>query len=138
AALDAPVFSHSSAALIHGLPDWGLQLRKVAVCADGPTARSRTTDLTTFRTVPDLADDVMTVNGLRVTTPARTVTDIARTAGRDARVTVADAAVSGGIIAADALHRSLARAAGGRGLGRARHGRKPVTGKSEGVRGPRG
>src|SRR5699024_8525541 len=76
AALDAPVFSRASAALIHGLPDWGLQLRKVAVCADGPTARSRTTDLTTFRTVPDLADDVMTVNGLRVTTPARTVTDI--------------------------------------------------------------
>lgn len=133
AALDAPVFSHSSAALIHGLPDWGLQLRKVAVCADGPTARSRTTDLTTFRTVPDLADDVMTVNGLRVTTPARTVTDIARTAGRDASVTVADAALSGGIITADELERSLDRSAGGRGIRRARHAMSLVDGKSESV-----
>src|SRR5699024_12767752 len=83
--------------------------------------------------VPELAADVRRVNGLRGTPPARTGTDIARTAGRDASVTVADAALSGGIIPADELGRSLDRSAGGRGIRRARHAMSLVDGKSESV-----
>jgi len=133
AALDAPVFSHSSAALIHGLPDWGLPLRRVAVCEDGPTPRSRTTSLTTFRTAPGLSDEVMTVNGLRVTTPARTVTDIAISTPRDAAVAVADAALHGQIVTGDALDKSLRASAGRRGIRRARHALSFVDGRSESV-----
>ena len=133
AALDAPVFSHSSAALLHGLPDWGLPLRRVAVCEDGPTPRSRTTSLTTFRTAPGLSDEVMTVNGLRVTTPARTVTDIAISTPRDASVAVADAALYGEIVTRDALDESLRRSAGRRGIRRARQSLSVVDGRSESV-----
>lgn len=133
AALDAPVFSHSSAALIHGLPDWGLPLRRVAVCEDGPTPRSRTTGLTAFRTAPGLSEEVMTVNGLRVTTPARTVTDIAISTPRDAAVAVADAALHGEIVTRDALDESLRRSAGRRGIRRARQSQSFVDGRSESV-----
>lgn len=132
AALDGPVFSHSSAALIHELPDWGLALRNVAVCAEG-SPRSRTTNLTTFRTVPSLADDVMTVNGLRVTNPARTVTDIALTSKRDASVSVADAALKGEMVTADTLRLSLEKSAGRRGISHARHSLGLVNGDSESV-----
>lgn len=133
AALGGPLFSHSSAALIHGLPDRGLKLGKVAVCEESPAARSRTTSLTTFRTVPDLAGETMTVNGLRVTSPARTVTDIALTASRDASVMVADAALKKGLVTADELEDSLARAAGRPGIKRARHAMSLVDDKSESV-----
>lgn len=132
AALDGPVFSHSSAALIHELPDWGLALRNVAVCAEGP-ARTRTTNRTTFRTVPGLADDVMTVNGLRVTTPARTVTDIALTSNRDASVCVADAALNREMVTTDMLRLSLEKSAGRRGIGRAKNSLGLVDGNSESV-----
>lgn len=133
AALDAPVFSHSSAALIHGLPDWGLPLRKVSVSEEGPVPRTRTSRLTDFRSVPDLAGEVMTVNGLRVTTPARTVTDIAMTVSRDSGVTVADAALHGEIVSLEAIEDSLIRSAGRRGIRRARQSMSLVDGNSESV-----
>jgi very-short-patch-repair endonuclease len=133
AALDSPVFSHSSAALIHGLPDWGLTLRKVSVSEEGSVPRTRTSTLTTFRSVPDLADEVTTVDGLRVTTPARTVTDIAMSTSRDAAVTAADAALHGEIVTKDDLEDSLGRSAGRRGIRRARHSMSLVDGSSESV-----
>lgn len=133
AAHDAPVFSHASAALIHGFPDWGLSVRKVSLAEEAMKPRSCSTNLTTFRHVPNLADCVTSVNGLLVTNPERTVTDIALTGGRDASVTVADAALRSGIITADALENSLARSAGRPGIMRARHAMSLVDGKSESV-----
>ncbi len=133
AALDSPVFSHASAALIHGLPDWGLPLRKVSVSEEGPVPRTRTSSRTAFRSVPDLAGEVMTVDGLRVTTPARTVTDIAMSVNRDAGVTVADAALHGGIVTLEEIEASLSRSAGRRGIRRARHSMSLVDGNSESV-----
>ena len=132
-ALDSPVFSHASAALIHGLPDWGLPLRKVAVCDEGASPRSRSTDLTTFRIVPDLAGEVTTVNGLRVTTPVRTVTDIAISTNRDACVAVADAALHGELVTRIALEESLEKSAGRRGIRRARHSLSLADGRAESV-----
>lgn len=133
AALGSPVFSHSSAALVHGLPDWGLPLRKVSVSEEGSVPRTRTSELTTFRSVPDLAGEVTTVNGLRVTTPARTVTDIAISTSRDTAVTAADAALHGEIVTEDDLENSLNRSAGRRGIRRARHSMSLVDGSSESV-----
>lgn len=132
-ALDAPVFSHSSAALIHGLPDWGLPLRKVTVCEEGPEPRTRSSALTTFRSVPELSGHLMTVDGLRVTTPARTVTDIAMSTNRDTSVTTADAALHNEIVTREALDGALDGAAGRRGIRRARHKMSLVDGRSESV-----
>nr|NLD41358.1 type IV toxin-antitoxin system AbiEi family antitoxin domain-containing protein [Actinomycetales bacterium] len=133
AALGGPVFSHSSAALIHGLPDWGLPLRRVAVSEEAPAPRSRTSALTISRSVPDLSDQVMTVNGLKVTSPARTVTDLAMSTTRDASVAVADAALRGAMVTTASLEESLAGAAGRRGVRRARHALSLVDGRSESV-----
>lgn len=133
AALDGPVFSHSSAALIHGFPDWGLSLRKVSLAEEAVEPRSCSTNLTTFRQMPKLSDCVTSVNGLRVTSPEQTVTDIALTSGRDASVTVADAALHSGIITTDALENSLAKSAGRPGIMRARHAMSLVDGESESV-----
>lgn len=133
AALGAPVFSHASAALLHGLPDWGLPLRKVAVSREGSEPRSRSTALTTFHSVPDLSDDVVTVGGLRVTNAARTVAEIALTAGRDAAVAVADAALNSGLLTRDELETAVRAGAGRRGITRARHALGLVDGNSESV-----
>lgn len=104
-ALDAPVFSHSSAALIHGLPDWGLPLRKVTVCEEGPEPRTRSSALTTFRSVPELSGHLMT----------------------------ADAALHNEIVTREALDGALDGAAGRRGIRRARHKMSLVDGRSESV-----
>lgn len=133
AALDAPVFSNASAALIHGLPDWGLPLRMVSMSEEGTTTRSRSSGIATVHSVPNLADHVTSVDGLLATSPERTVTDIALTASRDASVTVADAALGSGIITPDTLARSLDGAAGRHGIKRARHSMSLVDGKSESV-----
>lgn len=133
AALDSPVFSHSSAALIHGLPDWGLPLLRVAVSKEGTTPRTQTSRRTVFRTVPDLAGEVTSVDGLRVTTPARTVTDIAMSTARDPSVVCADAALHAEIVSRSELSHSLDNAAGRRGVNRARAAIGLVDEKSESV-----
>ena len=132
-ALDGPIFSHSSAALVHGLPGWGLPLKKVSVSEDCARARSRTSRLVDFHCVPNLSDDVSTVNGLRVTNAERTVTEVAMTAGRDASVAVADAALNSGTTTPKSLELAMRRAAGRPGIKRARLAMSLVDGKSESV-----
>jgi len=107
AALASPVFSHASAALVHGLPEWGLSLSKVAVSSGEQALRTHTTRVMKHHTVSLRGDEVCLVDGLNVTTPERTVADIARTAGRDAGVAVADAALNSGLVTASVLDRAL-------------------------------
>lgn len=133
AALDAPVFSHSSAALVHGLPDWGLPLRKVSLSEERSKARTRATNLATFHSLPKLSKDVTCVDGLRVTSPARTVVDVALGTGRDASVAVADAALSTGLVSGAALEQALSHAAGRPGIRRARQALSLVDSNSESV-----
>lgn len=86
----APVFSHASAAALWGLPWWGpLELRAHVLA--GGAARCSSHDV--FRhedAVPDA--DVTERHGLRCTTLARTLADVARTTRAEAAIAVADAA----------------------------------------------
>lgn len=132
-ALGCPVFSHSSAAVILGLPSWGLALRRVVVSEDGAKGRTRTTNLTAHRTLRLRRDDVISVDGLRVTKPALTVVDLATSARRDAAVAVADAAVNGGLVSVPALECALEQAVGRMGIKKARAAMVMVDGRSESV-----
>lgn len=131
--LAGPVFTHWSAALALGLPSWGLPLGKVAVSRNGHAQRSRHTRLMKHDTSVVRADEIVGIGGLRVTAPGRTVVDIARACGRDASVSVADAAVKGELATSTSLDLALARAAGRAGIKKARRAMSLVDGRSESV-----
>lgn len=74
------VVSHVSAAVLHGLPVWNLPLDRVHVTRDRANGGRRTRDLHVHPArLPDTDRGV--VAGIAVTTPGRTVADVARTAG---------------------------------------------------------
>ncbi|RZT85967.1 putative AbiEi antitoxin of type IV toxin-antitoxin system [Pseudonocardia sediminis] len=106
------VVSHVSAALVHGLPCWGLPLDRAHLTRDRRSG-ARRTGTVHLHVAPLPAQDVEDVSADRdtgarragedsargeqdtvaVTTPARTVVDIARSAGFVQAVVVADAAL---------------------------------------------
>ena len=86
------VASHVSAAVVHGLPTWGLPLERAHVTFDRRTG-GRLDARLHVHTAPLHPDDIVVVDGLAVTSWARTVVDIARRAQFDAAVAVADAAL---------------------------------------------
>lgn len=87
------VLSHASAAVVLGLPVWGQDLGRVHVTRDGSGGGRLTRGV--HRHVSPLDEDQTTVvDGLRVTSPARTVTDVARTVPFEQAVVVADAALA--------------------------------------------
>lgn len=131
--LTEPVFTHWSAALVLGLPPWGLPLGTVSVSRNGHAQRSRRTRLMRHDASAVGADEIVDVSGLRVTGPGRTVVDIARLCGRDASVSVADAAVHGDLATPTSLDCALARAAGRNGITKARYALSLVDGRSESV-----
>lgn len=133
AALDRPVFTHASAALIHGLPDYGLPLRTLSMAAEGSSNRGRSSRVARFRSVPDLSTVVTSVDGLRVTNADRTVIDIALSNTRDTAVVSADAALNRRIITPESLAESLSNSAGRRGITQARQAVALVDPKSESV-----
>jgi hypothetical protein len=86
-----PVFSHETAAAIHGLPLFRANRERVHIIApeERPGAASGV-----IRHRGVIADgDVAEVNGLWCTSIARTVADVARTATFEQAVTIADAAL---------------------------------------------
>jgi hypothetical protein len=87
----APVFSHETAAALHGLPLYRADSKRVHTIASAARP-GRAGDVIRHR--GDLTgDDVIEVDGLRCTTLERTVSDVARTATFEQAVTVADAAL---------------------------------------------
>jgi len=70
---------------------------------------------------PLAPEEVVEVDGLFVTSPARTVIDIARTAGLDAAVAVADSALHKHLVDPGELARAARRCAGWPGVPQARH-----------------
>lgn len=133
AALDGAVLTHWSAAMIHGLPDWGLPLRKVSVSRQGHATRSRSTRLVRHDLRPLDPDEIVVVDGISLTSPARTIVDIARTCDRAPSVAVADAGLNRGLVTEDHLHHALERAAGRAGIKRARSAIALSDGASESV-----
>jgi hypothetical protein len=90
------VASHQSAAALHALPLWGLDLSTVHVTTgDGRPGRHRGG---VHRHLHPRDDEVELWNGFCLTSPARTVAEVAGSASRAAAVVVADAALYAGLV----------------------------------------
>ena len=96
------VASHTSAAIIHGLPVWGADLATVHVTRPkrGHGRRERTV---THHAGALTEADVEVVDGVPVTSVARTVIDMARLVGFEGGVVTADAALHSGLTTLDEL-----------------------------------
>ncbi|WP_197519728.1 hypothetical protein [Pseudonocardia sp. HH130630-07] len=113
------VVGHASAAVLHGLPVWGTSLRRVEIIRER-AGGGRTTARLRLTAAPLPPGDVTVVDGVAVTSVARTVADLARTASFETAVTVADAALFRGLCTTADLTDAAARAAGRRGAAGAR------------------
>lgn len=128
---DYPV-SHASAVALHGLPVVDCDLSEVHVTRLGPGRggnRHRGT-----RQVHSSALDLAsctTVDGIPVTTVARSVVDLARTGRRRAAVTAADAALQRKLCTVDEIEGVLESVAGRPGVTRAREWLDLCDGRSE-------
>jgi hypothetical protein len=86
------VVSHTSAAAMLGLPTWGLDLSTVHVTR--PPGVSTRTEAGVWHHSARLSDDqVIEIDGMTITHPARTVVDTARVTDFEPSVVVADAAL---------------------------------------------
>lgn len=91
-ASEPPVLSHVSAAVVRGLPLYRLEPKRVHVCVPLPRHAGSASDV--LRHELDLDDDdVEEIAGIRVTSAARTVLDVARTLQAEAALSIADAAL---------------------------------------------
>lgn len=94
AALSADaVVSHVSAAVVHGLPVWGLPLDVVHVTRARRRSGGRRGARVHVHSAPLDPDEIVLVGGVRVTSVARTLVDLARHAPFEQAVVTADAAL---------------------------------------------
>ena len=111
------VVSHQSAAVLLGLPLWGVPLREVHITRSPPAASEASRTLR-CHVAPLAEDDVVVVDGVAVTSPGRTVVDLARTVGFASAVVAADGALrrrrgaSEGAVTRALLQHHLDRVAG--------------------------
>ncbi|OLT12679.1 hypothetical protein BJF78_23880 [Pseudonocardia sp. CNS-139] len=106
------VVSHVSAAVLHGLPTWAIPLDRVHVTRARRTGGRRGGQVHVHTAPLDL-HEIQEVDGLLVTSVARTVVDLARTVPFEPAVAVADAALHAVRTDPDAtllLHIALAEA----------------------------
>lgn len=87
-----PVFTHVSAAVLWGIPLYRLGDKPVQVLVDG-TRHSRVVAGVVRRDMNVAEDDIVEIDGIRVTSLTRTVMDVARTASFPMAVACADAAL---------------------------------------------
>ncbi len=102
------VVSHVSAAVLHGLPVWGVLLDRVHVTRDGTGGGHRRRTLHVHVT-PLAPDEITAVDGVAVTTPARTLADLARGVPFEQAVGVVDAALHRGLVPRPHVEQALGR-----------------------------
>ena len=126
------VVSHVSAAVLPGLPLWGMSLHQVHITRRPPARTDSGTRLRSHAArLPD--DDIVLVGSIPVTAVARTVVDLARTLPFAAALAVADAALHQGSTTDADLRAVLDAAAGSRGARAARRVIEAADGRSESV-----
>ena len=125
------VVSHCSAAVLLGLPLWSIPLDRMHVTRPQRTGgrRSRTMHV---HTAPLRGEDVIEIGGIALTSPARTVIDLARSAPFEAAVVTADGALRDGLMRS-VLADGVERVAGWRGAAAARRVAAFADGRSESV-----
>ncbi|WP_051265143.1 hypothetical protein [Nakamurella lactea] len=96
------VVSHVSAAVLHGLPVWGLGLDRVHITRPGRAGVNGTGCVHPHRAKLTDAEITM-VDGIAVTSAARTVLDLARSAPFTQAVVVADGALAAELTTPDEL-----------------------------------
>ena len=125
------VVSHQSAALVYGLPQWTVPHEVVHVtknrCSGGRRARE-----VVVHAAP-IPGPVAVVDGMLVTTPARTIVDCARTLTFEQAVVIGDAAVRKFGVTADELNIELEHARTRTGAAAARRAVAFLDGHSESV-----
>jgi very-short-patch-repair endonuclease len=96
------VVSHQSAAVLHGLPTWGLDLSRVHITRPAQRTRSDGSTRLVHRS-PIEAEEVTEIDGLRVTTPARSIAEAAGVSSYEVGVVLADAALHRQLVTPDEL-----------------------------------
>ncbi|WP_238150696.1 type IV toxin-antitoxin system AbiEi family antitoxin domain-containing protein [Kribbella sindirgiensis] len=99
--------SHQSAAALHALPVWGLDLTRVHVTApDGRSGRLRGV----HRHIRDpVGPGLQLWNRLRLASPARAIAEVAATAPPEPAVVLADAAMYAGLVNRRTLNHAITR-----------------------------
>ncbi|MGY1594924.1 hypothetical protein ACI79D_23365 [Geodermatophilus sp. SYSU D00708] len=126
------VVSHQSAAVLHGLPLWGVGLGRVHVTRR-PPASSEAGRLLRSHVARLQDDEVVTVDGLAVTSPVRTALDLARTLPLEPAVVALDAVLAAEVVEHEQLRGALAGVAGTRGSRAAARAVDLADGRSESV-----
>jgi hypothetical protein len=126
------VLSHASAAIWHELPTWHVPLDKVQV-ARNRRSGGRVDPRLHLYTTPLDASEVALVDGVAVTSVARTVVDLARVVSFESAVVTADAALARGTVTRPELDAALTRCAGWPGAPNARRVIAFADGRSESV-----
>jgi hypothetical protein len=124
------VASHASAAALFGLPLWGVRLDRVHVTR--PRTHGGRVDPRLHVHSAGLSEhDVVVLDGIVVTSPGRTVTDLARSLPFEEAVSVLDAALHKELVTPDQLVTALERAVRRPGVAAARRARVFADGRSE-------
>ena len=133
AALRHPaVVSHQSAAVLHGLPLWGVPLDRVHVTRR-PPASSAVGRYLRCHVAGLAADDVVLVHGVAVTSPVRTLLDVARGLPFEPAVVLLDAALRRRVVDRPTLDEGIARLGRAPGARSAARAVRFADGRSESV-----
>ncbi|MFJ4164986.1 hypothetical protein ACIPY5_05475 [Microbacterium sp. NPDC089698] len=99
---DDAVFSHETAAALHGLPLFRPDRTRVHLTVSHARPGSAVGTIRHRGSVPE--EEIVEIRGLRCTTLERTVADVARTAGFESAVVVADSALRARCVAGPATY----------------------------------
>jgi hypothetical protein len=127
-----PVLSHCSALVLHGIPTWSLPLDRVHLTHNRTNGGRIHKQLVVHATHVE-PDEITIVNDLRVTTPPRTVLDIARVMDFEQAVVIGDSALRLGLTTTNELREHLERARQRRGARKAAHAIAFLDGRSESI-----
>ncbi len=129
---DDAVASQVSAAVLFGLPVWAICTSRVHVTRARRTGGRRAPSLHVHALSLD-RDEIVTVDGIAVTAPGRTLVDLGRSVSYQAAVAVADAALRAGLLDGPELRAAAARAVGRPGAPQARRVADFADARSESV-----
>ena len=104
------VVSHRSAAVLHGLPLWGVRLDRVHATRDR-TSGARSSGVVHLHAAALDADEVVLVEGVLVTSLSRTLADLGRELPFEPALVPTDAALYRGLVTPDDLAAAVDRAA---------------------------
>lgn len=127
------VFSHASALALYGLPLHGISLGRPTATRHREGSGSRRSSALTVANLP-LDDGVVEIlDGIPVTSPARTIIDVARSSGLESGVCAADQAIRWGLCTRFDLQAQADAAKGRTGVARARALPERTSGLAESV-----